>query len=70
MIFIRGGKPLSKQDPELAKAINNLLEQQRKESELCPKCVNDLGRYNPVCVKCVDFCNFKEGERYEEVCSG
>ena len=66
MIFIRGGNPLSKPDSELAKAINNLLEQQRKESELCPKCVNDLGRYNPVCVECVDFCNFKERKENKE----
>lgn len=63
MIFARCGKPLAKPDPDLAKAINNLLEQQRKEEELCPKCVNDNnGCYNPVCTRCDDFCNFKEKE--------
>ena len=47
----------------LSKAINNLLEHQRKEEELCPKCINDNnGSYNPVCVYCDDFCNFKEKE--------
>lgn len=61
MIFIRGGNSLAKPDLFLAKAINNLLEQQRKEEELCPKCVNDNnGSYNPICAHCDDFCNFKE----------
>ena len=52
------------QKPDLVKkAIDNLLEQQRKEEELCPKCVNDKnGSYNPVCARCDDFCNFKEKE--------
>lgn len=61
MIFVRGGKPLAKPDPDLAKAIDNLLEQQKKEEELCPKCENNNnGSYNPVCAYCDDFCNFKE----------
>ena len=47
----------------LSKAINDLLEHQRKEEELCPKCINDNnGSYNPVCIYCNDFCNFKEKE--------
>ena len=47
----------------LSKAIDNLLAYQRKEEELCPKCVNDNnGSYNPVCVYCDDFCNFIEKE--------
>lgn len=62
MIFVRAGKPLAKPDPDLAKAINNLLEQQRKEEEICPRCENDIGTYNPVCAHCDDFCNFKEKE--------
>ena len=63
MIFVRAGKPLSKPDPDLAKSINNLLEQERKEAELCLKCVNDnRGLYNPICQHCDDFCNFKEKE--------
>lgn len=63
MIFVRGGKPLSKPDPDLSKAIDNLLEHQRKEEELCPRCINDNnGSYNPVCANCDDFCNFKEKE--------
>ena len=50
----------------LSKAINNLLEHQRKEEELCPKYINDNnGSYNPVCVYCNDFCNFKEKENEE-----
>ena len=51
----------------LSKAINNLLEYQQKEEELCPKCINDNnGSYNPVCVYCDDFCNFKEKENEDE----
>ena len=51
----------------LSKAINDLLEHQRKEEELCPKCINDNnGSYNPVCVYRNDFCNFKEKENSNE----
>ena len=65
MIFVRGGKPLAKPDPDLEKAIDNLFEQQRKEEELCPRCMNNTNTYNPVCARCDDFCNFKEKEKKE-----
>ena len=49
----------------LSKAIDNLLAYQRKEEELCHKCVNDNnGSYNPVCVYCAASCNFLEKEQY------
>ena len=67
MIFAGGEKPLRKPDSYLVKAIDNLLKHQRKEEELCPKCVNDNnGNYNPVCANCDDFCNFKEKENEDE----
>lgn len=60
MIFFSGGNISSNPDPGLAKIIDNLLEQERKEKELCPKCEHDTGGYNITCARCDDFCNFKE----------
>lgn len=37
-----------------------IIDHDRKEKEICPKCEHDTGGYNITCARCDDFCNFKE----------